>query len=700
MSLEQLSSIYFPSECDIDQELFYPVACSSKSMDCMVGYFTSGSLKELARSISAYLSIDQSTKMRLIVSPTFSDADMQAIRDGLETDENIVPLLFPDFRLEEETLRSKSVTALFYLIAKKKIELKIALKSSGILHTKCWLFNTDHGEVAIHGSGNATQGGLSTNFEQLILSRNWLDRSSEEIVKGLRDRFDRLWRNDYPGVYTAGLNVRTIDFINRIQLESKEVSKLKIELEQLLALDSSEVQLQKATLKIPDWLRYSEGKFSHQGKAINAWKENNYAGILSIATGGGKTLTSLVGATLLNQINDKLFLVIAVPTKPLLDQWAEEVEQFGIKPIICNDIPQIKIKNYIKNCFKNLRLGVSNSECIIITHEGLKSSAIEEISVSKRKIKTLLIADEVHNLGSLGFREVAPKFFDYKLGLSATHERQYDEDGSNFLLEYFGGVVFEYGLDEAIGNCLVTYKYFPKTVYLTPEEQDDFADLTFEIKKLSFAFNSPSDSKEAERLKILCMKRRKIIETASNKVEAFKSLVNEKPGSLVRALVFCSDKKPEQLQYINEILTSKKQKFHQVTQAETSNKKLLKSIVSDFNDGNLNVLTSMRVLDEGFNVPQTENAFLLANNTVRRQWIQRLGRVLRLSPATGKREAIIYDFVALPFLQDDVLDRDLESLIKGEYIRVKFFTELASNSASSDGGLLLVSNLLELMKQK
>ncbi len=393
-------------------------------------------------------------------------------------------------------------------------------------------------------------------------------------------------------------------------------------------------------------------------------------------------------------------MVIAVPTKPLLDQWAEEVEQFGIKPIICNDIPQIKIKNYIKNCFKNLRLGVSNSECIIITHEGLKSSAIEEISVSKRKIKTLLIADEVHNLGSLGFREVAPKFFDYKLGLSATHERQYDEDGSNFLLEYFGGVVFEYGLDEAIGNCLVTYKYFPKTVYLTPEEQDDFADLTFEIKKLSFAFNSPSDSKEAERLKILCMKRRKIIETASNKVEAFKSLVNEKPGSLVRALVFCSDKKPEQLQYINEILTSKKQKFHQVTQAETSNKKLLKSIVSDFNDGNLNVLTSMRVLDEGFNVPQTENAFLLANNTVRRQWIQRLGRVLRLSPATGKREAIIYDFVALPFLQDDVLDRDLESLIKGEYIRVKFFTELASNSASSDGGLLLVSNLLELMKQK
>ena len=163
---------------------------------------------------------------------------------------------------------------------------------------------------------------------------------------------------------------------------------------------------------------------------------------------------------------------------------------------------------------------------------------------------------------------------------------------------------------------------------------------------------------------------------------------------------FVQIKKPEQLQYINEILTSKKQKFHQVTQAETSNKKLLKSIVSDFNDGNLNVLTSMRVLDEGFNVPQTENAFLLANNTVRRQWIQRLGRVLRLSPATGKREAIIYDFVALPFLQDDVLDRDLESLIKGEYIRVKFFTELASNSASSDGGLLLVSNLLELMKQK
>ncbi len=104
----------------------------------------------------------------------------------------------------------------------------------------------------------------------------------------------------------------------------------------------------------------------------------------------------------------------------------------------------------------------------------------------------------------------------------------------------------------------------------------------------------------------------------------------------------------------------------------------------------------MRVLDEGFNVPQTENVFLLASNTVRRQWVQRLGRVLRLSPKTGKKQSIIYDFVALPTSVDGKIDSDLLSLLRGEYERVKFFTNLANNSAANDGGLLLMSRILEM----
>jgi superfamily II DNA or RNA helicase len=696
MSLDKLSSIFFPSECNVDKELFYPVSKESSSMDCMVGYFTSGSLRELARTIAAYLSSSLTAPMRLIVSPSFSDADLQAIKDGLEMDENLIPLIFPDFNLDEDTLRSKSITALLVLIAKKKIELRVALKSSGILHTKCWLFKTPEGKVAIHGSGNATKGGLSNNFEQLILSRDWLDNSSDQIVTNLTDRFCKLWDNNYPGIYTFKINQKTLRYIDSKNFVDLDSDKVKAELIEEFERETTELMVEKARLKVPDWLNYRTGSFSHQGQAIEAWRLNKYNGILAIATGGGKTLTSLTGASLLNNLEGKLFVVVAVPTKPLLDQWAEEVKLFSIEPNICNGLTPVAFSKTIKSCFRNLRLDTSHSECIIVTHEALKSDTINEIKKHKKNIKTLLIADEVHNLGSVGFRQSAPDFFDFKIGLSATHERQYDEDGSHFLLDYFGGLVFEYGLDQAIGNCLVPYQYIPQRVQLTAEEEEEFSDLTYEIKKLAFAIDLPEGSPESDRLKILCMKRRKIIETAKNKIKAFESLIEKSPEKAKRALVFCSDKNPQQLKEVNNILNKNSIYFSQVTQKESGNKNKLRLIISDFNAGKLDVLTSMRVLDEGFNVPQTENVFLLASNTVRRQWVQRLGRVLRLSPKTGKKQSIIYDFVALPTSVDGKIDSDLLSLLRGEYERVKFFTNLANNSAANDGGLLLMSRILEM----
>ena len=697
MSLEALSSIFFPSEEDIDANLFYPVASISSSMDCMVGYFTSGSLSELARCLTSYLTVGDKEPLRLVISPHLSDVDLQAIRDGLETDKNILPILFPNFRLDEETLRSESVKVLFYLIATNQLQLKVALKTSGNLHTKAWLFRTQQGDVAIHGSGNATKGGLSNNFEQLVLSRAWMDSSSKEIVEKLRKRFESFWSNSYEGVYTAEINQKTLKYIKSLSASAKP----NLDLNELTALIQNELTPQQAFEKkqliVPDWLKYDEGKFSHQGEAIRAWQNNVGRGIVAIATGGGKTLTSLVAASLLTNEHERLFVVVAVPTKPLLAQWSDEIELFSLKPTNCNGLPREKLKQTIKTGFRNLRRGVSKNEVIVVTHEALKSGALDEIDQYKSDVKTLLIADEVHNLGSYGFKKSAPDYYDYRLGLSATYERQYDEDGTKFLIDYFGGVVFEFGLDQAIGNCLVPYAYTPITVPLTSSEEESFAELTAEIKNLAYAIDYPADSEEAIALKIKCMARRRIVESATMKVQAFEKILSNQPALMKRALVFCTDKDPSQLKAVNSVLTDKAILFHQLTQAETSQKKFLDTVVEDFNDGRLHVLTSMRVLDEGFNVPQTERAFLLANNTVRRQWTQRLGRVLRLSPGTGKKQAVIYDFVALPSISDrGEFDEDLISLLKGEYQRVKFFTELSFNPAAKEGGLSLMTSLLKL----
>ncbi|MGZ3921986.1 MAG: DEAD/DEAH box helicase, partial [Bacteroidia bacterium] len=276
--------------------------------------------------------------------------------------------------------------------------------------------------------------------------------------------------------------------------------------------------------------------------------------------------------------------------------------------------------------------------------------------------------------------------------------RQFDEVGTQFLLDYFGTVVFEFGLEDAIGVCLVPFDYHVHSVMLDEQEEDEWAELTYEIRRLSYAVELPDGANEKERWKILCLKRRRIVESAAGKIAALAAILPENKNVVKRTLIFCTDKYPEQLNAVNELLINRHINFHQITAEETANKKQLKNIINDFDIDNLQVLTSKRVLDEGFNIPQTETAFLLASNTVKRQWIQRLGRVLRKSPKTNKSKAVIHDFVVMPSHDNDVIDADLKGLIKGELSRVQFFDSLSQNGLERGGTADVVEQLLELME--
>ena len=701
-AINALEPIFFPSECDIDGELFYPIADASKSIDCMVGYFTSGSISELARTLSTYLAKPTCSPLRLVISPDLPNAeDRLALDEAIRTDKNLIPLLFPNFELDANSLRANAVKALIYLVSSQQLIIKVAIKDEGILHTKCWIFETDKGHLTISGSGNATKSGLSTNFEHLNLHRSWKSSDDEKVVEHFKKRFQLLWNNLYDGIPTYGLNRKTLAYIEAIS-HSINNEKVKKALIKQLTVENHQHEFeknQKQAFTIPDWLKYDEGDFSHQGSAVRAWMQNAYSGILSIATGGGKTLTSLVAASIVSRESSGLLVVIAVPTIALVQQWIDEVKVFGVDAINGNGKSHERVSKDIRRSKRNLSTQTSVSECIVVTHEGLKSDWIKEVIPNSKGYKTLLIADEVHNLGSTGFISNPPQFFDYKLGLSATVERQYDESGTQFLLEYFGGVVFSYDLEEAIGKCLVPYDYCPIEVKLTAEEEDRFIELTAEIKKLAYAKDYADGSPAKDALSNKCMERRRVVESAENKIKAFSKLINERPNLLDKSLIFCTDKNANQIKSINTVLLGLGVPFHQLTQEETSNRKKLTRLISEFNNGSLKTLTSMRVLDEGFNVPQTENAFLLASNTVRRQWIQRLGRVLRLSPATGKTKSTIYDFVAMPICEGANLDFDLRRLLKGEFERITFFSELSQNPSAPGGGLELATKILKGMSK-
>ena len=117
---------------------------------------------------------------------------------------------------------------------------------------------------------------------------------------------------------------------------------------------------------------------------------------------------------------------------------------------------------------------------------------------------------------------------------------------------------------------------------------------------------------------------------------------------------------------MNRILRDSNILFHQLTSQETVNRSQTKRIIQSFQDGEIQVLTAKRVLDEGVNIPQICKAFILASTTVERQWIQRRGRLLRTCSAINKTYSIIHDLLALPPKMDERLDPDANALVRSE----------------------------------
>jgi superfamily II DNA or RNA helicase len=697
-NIDYLPPIFYPSEKDIDGGLFQPVASVSTTLDCMVGYFTSGVLSELALALSSFLKIEDAEPMRFIISPNIESNDLAAIRQAYSEGTDFFGILFPELLISESALRTYTVSALAYLIVSKKIELKVALKRNGLFHTKAWLFKTPSGGVAIHGSSNATTGGMFKNFEQLVLSRSWMGWESNEVVKSLQKKFDTFWGGGTDDVEIIPMNDKTLETIAR--LSSKQTRVLEnFSNSYYVSLEESGnngLNNRVSKLSIPGYIDFRNGAFAHQGEAVDAWFENNQCGILSIATGGGKTITSMIAATKLMEREKSLLVVVAVPTKALMNQWERDISEFGVSAVNTNGMSVMKIQRACKSSARNLRLNLSSAEVIVVTHAALLNDIFDEKLLNSSHFKSMLIVDEVHNIGSQRSQEKFPRLFDFKIGLSATFERQFDEEGTRFLIEIFNKVVYEYGLDRAIGECLVNFQYYAHFIYLTAEEEFDFEELTAEIKKMSFAAASDAPLSAKERWQRLCLKRRALVESASNKIEALENLLPKSRYDIKKSLIFCTDKNPEQLDAVNEILVRRKVNFHQITAEETAQNKTLNSIIKSFSDDELQVLTSKRVLDEGFNVPQTETAYLLASNTVLRQWTQRLGRVLRSSPGTGKERATIHDFIVLPAV-DGEADKDLKSLIESEYRRIQFFSGYSDNYTDKNGGYEACEKILQLL---
>ena len=245
--------------------------------------------------------------------------------------------------------------------------------------------------------------------------------------------------------------------------------------------------------------------------------------------------------------------------------------------------------------------------------------------------------------------------------------------------------MFEFGLADAIGVCLVPYHYHLHPVGLSHHELEEYRRLSDKIRRLTLAAGRDPSAEEEERLQLLRNRRRLVLEAAEGKLEMLKALLAQgSPDEVRHTLVYATDKDPSQLESVNEIVRSLGLRFHQITAHETGNARLVDSVLDAFRGGSLKVLTAKRVLDEGLNVPEISTAIILASTTVERQWVQRRGRVLRMCSAIGKEYATIHDFLVLP-PPGEPRDDEVKRLIRGELARCDEFTNLARNRAALGG---------------
>lgn len=448
-------------------------------------------------------------------------------------------------------------------------------------------------------------------------------------------------------------------------------------------------------LETPDWVEPRD----YQQEAIRAWLGQDARGVLQMATGTGKTVTSLLAAANVSETLDgELALIIAVPYQHLVDQWAEDVRDFGASPVLAYE-SRANWQEHLEGDVLEFNHGVSDGFVVVTTHTTFASDPFQRMIGRLRRPERMLIGDEVHHMGAPHLRNALPESVPIRLGLSATPERFYDDEGTDDLFEYFGGIAFEYMLQEAIENgALCEYYYVPHVVELTDEEADEYLELSIKIARLLGKENGSggdADLQDNDELKFALFNRARIVGTAENKLIRLQQLL-QKDSDIHHTLVYCGDGTVEggvsnrTQRHVDAAVSTLRSdlgvRAERFTADETRSER--KDLLRRFDEGEIEALVAIRCLDEGVDVPATQTAYMLASSSNPRQFVQRRGRILRTHP--GKAHATIHDFVVAPPVDLQRLDEDdptyatERSLVRKELERVNLFAEAARNHPDAD----------------
>jgi len=378
----------------------------------------------------------------------------------------------------------------------------------------------------------------------------------------------------------------------------------------------------------------------YQQAALDTWSEHDRQGSVILPTGSGKTFLGLQAIA-----DAGVATLVVAPTIDLMNQWhATLTNAFGDQLLDGVGV-----------------LGGGSHEIAAITVTTY-DSAYRYINEYGDRFG-LLIADEEHHLPAPTYRlipemSIAP----YRLGLTATYERA---DGKHELLDdLLGPVVYEEEVDALAGEYLSEYETIHVQVELTDDERAQYDEEygiyreyvdshAFDLWKEGYAEFLKRTSYDPEGRRALIAKQRseRIARTATKKLDTLDTLLKRHHDD--RTIIFTAN---------NDFAYEISREFivpcitHQTETDERT------EILERFRSGEYSMLATSQVLDEGIDVPAANVGIILSGSASKRQYAQRLGRILR--PTDDRQPARLYEIIAANTVENYVSERRREGVVR------------------------------------
>jgi len=656
---------------NIGQVLIKPCLEECKLYRRGTAYFSSSSLKSYAEIIDKI--IDKDVTIQILCSPVIQDQSLinslkinstPEKREKVLNEAKDILLTAVGFK-EDPQNRGYRSKVLSYMIAKGQLEIKFAVPKdyetmpsdgeyNSTYHVKNGYFEFHNDDVvAFDGSFNESRSGHVSNRERTQVFRSWVDGDKERLEDTQKD-VDLEWGEDDDDIDVYPLDDEVLKLIKKVSPGTRPTRK-----------------------KEPDPDDEDEFEFwEHQEEAIEEFLDKK-KGILEMATGTGKTTTSLEIVRRLIEQNMIDSVIISTYGTSLLSQWVVEVQSWAEKLLIKNNLNKLEHKKvYIFKDFGN-KYSESNKYLSVIKNSILVTSndpgklkvLLSRQAILRNKQRILIIYDEIHNFGSekkVTDLEGLHEGFEYKLGLSATPSREYDEEGTEFIFKEIGRPIYQFGIDKAIKKgILCEFNYHPLDFEYTASDKE-------KIKSVYARLASSAKEGKPWTKERLWRELSTVRKKAENKPPLLFDFLTKRPDLVKSSIFFVDDSEQgDEIARILKRFTNRYTTFYQGA-PDTFIKQLAKD--------EIDAVIACERLNEGVDIKSLKNIFLISTPKAKLVTVQRMGRCLRVDPNNKSKISNIIDFI----LSDNSPQDSDEMMVKADTYRKQWISELSEIKKEKD----------------